>query len=303
MTNLHIYYETKDAPWGGGNSFLKYFKKHTSLNLTNEKDSNTILISGASKSSITAEKIELAKIKLFKEQGKKIIYRLDSLGQQSAGRTDMDDLQLELAKLADGIIFQSEFCQRCFEEQGCKPKHKTVVLNGTDLEIFKHAPQALNKDNIKVLACSWSPNLRKGFAEMIELSEMKNMQLTFVGQWCKELSMPKTIIVKPPLEHKALAQEYAKSNILLFPARGEACPNTAVEALACGKPLLYRNSGGTPEVVKDLGIQIKSELKLAVEQIIQQYSDLCSKIEKRRSLFDIKEKIKEYEVFIQKINN
>ncbi len=299
--SLHIYYETKEAPWGGGNSFLKYFERHTTMTLANAARSNVILISGASRSAVTAEKIKFEDIARFKKQGKKIVYRLDSLGQLSAGRSDMDHLQLRLAELADAVVFQSEFCRNSFAKQGCKPRKSIVILNGTDLDVFKHAPEPLLTEKIKVLCCSWSSNLRKGFEQMVELSKLANVAITFVGRWCEQLPMPKNIIARQPLVHKELAQAYANSNFLFFPARGEACPNTVVEALACGKPVLYRRSGGTPEVVKDFGIEISKDLKQTIGLAVWEYSNLCDKIEKHRSSFDVREKIKQYEALIRRL--
>jgi glycosyltransferase involved in cell wall biosynthesis len=46
----------------------------------------------------------------------------------------------------------------------------------------------------------------------------------------------------------------------LFPSEKEACPNTVVEALACGLPVLYHDSGGTRELCRrgQFGIPIPS---------------------------------------------
>ncbi len=299
--SLHIYYETKDAPWGGGNSFLKYFERHTTLTLADAASSNVILISGASRSAVTAEKIKFEDIAKFKQQGKKIVYRLDSLGQLSAGRSDMDDLQLRLAKLADGVIFQSEFCRECFADHGCKPSNWTTILNGTDLEIFQYTPQELIADRVKIICCSWSSNPRKGFQLMADFSRLPNVDMTFVGRWCEQVSMPKAVVTKPPLTHNELAQEYARSNFLLFPSRGEACPNTVIEALACGKPVLYHDSGGTTEIAHSFGIEIQNDLAATLQRATADYSRLCERIEEQRAFFDVKEKVKQYEQFIQEL--
>jgi glycosyltransferase involved in cell wall biosynthesis len=42
-------------------------------------------------------------------------------------------------------------------------------------------------------------------------------------------------------------------------AENEACPNVVLEALASGLPVLYRDSGGTGELVEDCGRPVTPE--------------------------------------------
>jgi glycosyltransferase involved in cell wall biosynthesis len=56
-----------------------------------------------------------------------------------------------------------------------------------------------------------------------------------------------------------LAEELVTHNIFLAPSEGEACSNAVLEAMACGLPVLYLNSGSHEEVVGLNGLSFKSE--------------------------------------------
>jgi len=71
-----------------------------------------------------------------------------------------------------------------------------------------------------------------------------------VGRWPEGVDSADVELLetKSPAETADLLRD---SRFLLFPSRDEACPNVVVEALACGVPVLYHDSGGTPELCGD----------------------------------------------------
>jgi hypothetical protein len=58
------------------------------------------------------------------------------------------------------------------------------------------------------------------------------------------------------LRREALAAVMRRCHLFLHLAENEACPNVVLEALASGLPVLYRDSGGTPELVGDCGLPV-----------------------------------------------
>ena len=53
------------------------------------------------------------------------------------------------------------------------------------------------------------------------------------------------------LDKEAVREAYRRADLLLFPTRLEGLPLVAIEAMACGTPVIASNTGPLPEVVKD----------------------------------------------------
>src|SRR5581483_147454 len=60
-----------------------------------------------------------------------------------------------------------------------------------------------------------------------------------------ELVGPYTQLEAPALLHRA--------DVLVHPKYNDPCPTVVLEAMACGLPVVYSSSGGTPELVGDDG--------------------------------------------------
>ncbi len=52
---------------------------------------------------------------------------------------------------------------------------------------------------------------------------------------------------------------YRRADAYLMTKHNDPCPNTVLEALACGLPVVYSRSGGVPELVGDCGVGLKCE--------------------------------------------
>jgi glycosyltransferase involved in cell wall biosynthesis len=52
-------------------------------------------------------------------------------------------------------------------------------------------------------------------------------------------------------EEQAMARAYAAADVYLLPTRGDNLPNTLIESLACGRPVVTTAVGGVPEIVAD----------------------------------------------------
>jgi glycosyltransferase involved in cell wall biosynthesis len=89
-----------------------------------------------------------------------------------------------------------------------------------------------------------------------------------------------TAIVHTPggLAPKKVAQWIRASDVLTLPSWSEGYPNVVVEGLACGRPVVATDVGGTREIVTaDNGILIppkdSTALRLALEQALQRRWD------------------------------
>lgn len=161
----------------------------------------------------------------------------------------------------DKIIFQSEFSQKMyFTHFGKTQKPSRIIFNGVPKEFSSTGPK-FNYPFDKTLICSsnWRSHKRlsaiiKGFKEL----KSQNIGLVILGD---------NIPVNS--ERNVIVQGHIPPHKLPFYLRGadgfvhlswlDWCPNTVVEALACGLPVLCSHNGGTNELVKNSGLIMELE--------------------------------------------
>jgi glycosyltransferase involved in cell wall biosynthesis len=183
-------------------------------------------------------------------------------------------------KQADFIVYQSKFCQVAAEKfLGKATVPSQVIYNPVDLDLYypsdesidRKAPVLLLGGNqfatyrfevaIKVLqqiiryfpssrlvvtGKLWGENQKVAMAEAFALIQKYGVasQVDFTGQYTQE---------------KAL-QIFHQADILIHTQYNDASPTLIGEALACGLPVVYSASGGTPELVgtnAGIGIQVE----------------------------------------------
>lgn len=76
------------------------------------------------------------------------------------------------------------------------------------------------------------------------------------------------------LTHAELTELYKKADIFVFPSTLEACPQTLIEAMACGLPMTVSNVGPMPEICRDAAIYFDPFDKRDIaDKILQLYAD------------------------------
>ena len=193
------------------------------------------------------------------------VYRVDGIGHDKSKSEDylttVNDEIVEGINNAVGVVFQSEFSKKLVENiLDVIPKKSKVIINGTDLNKF--SPNGANlrsqfeiPDNAVVFITSakWRPRKR--------LNDMINVFLKFQESYTDEIyfivvgssmvgDKNKNIIHVPKVENELLPQYLRTANIYLFFGWLDPCPNSVVEAIACGLPVICSNSGGTQEIIK-----------------------------------------------------
>lgn len=140
---------------------------------------------------------------------------------------------------------------------GTYPVH--VIHNGIDLNVFRPVKTDLRQrlgivpDKIVVLglAAPWVP--RKGYDDMIRMSEDKDFQVVMVGVSAeqKEVSPKNIISVTRTSNQQELVEYYNIADVFVNPSYSDNFPTTNLEALACGTPVITYRTGGSPEAVDE----------------------------------------------------
>jgi glycosyltransferase involved in cell wall biosynthesis len=305
-----IWFKVTDGPWGGGNQFLRALSKYLVRNgheVIEHPDStaHVVLLNSHNRGpnlllnfNQIAQLRSMGKItwwgklvpKLlwltFHRKGQPILHRLDGVAELIRGyHTKADDLQISVNSLCDYTIFQSVYSQVSFANYGINPSNVKVVYNGVDGEIF--FPPETKKgigQTIHLIAVSWSPNLRKGFTSLAAISCLPKVELKFIGQWPKEVNPQNTILLGKKTSSE-IAEILRQSDVFIHAAENEPCSNAILEALACGLPIIYRDSGGNSELAKEYGIPLSNELENNLSELMVHYYDFRKKLLEERSKF------------------
>lgn len=330
---IYIYYKTTNGPYGGANSFIKCFKRiieekktfplHLAPSINGEYD--IFLVNSGSLGQgklIDIRKIEkikrygttsLTKRIIGKKMQKKIVCRLDGLRTlytKSNTLDAMDALQLKVINLADHIIFQSRHSLESFKHFEFNKRNYSIVRNGVDQTIFntnnKIFWSKINK--LKVLSANWSSNLHKGYKTISEFSKSKCLDNYFVGNWNAEVNSS-NISITPPIKQEQLADHYKRCDVFLHAAENDPCPNVVLEALSCGLPIIYHNSGGTPEIAKEYGVPLPEKVNAqtvqkTIEKVAERYDELVSRLINDKKKFSINFAAERYfDIFEKVLNN
>ncbi len=229
-------------------------------------------------------------------RGPIVVHRVDGVPELTRGhRTVADDVQPAVNRLADYTIFQTEFCRTSFYEHGGDAsKRSRIVNNGTDPTVFFPALDTPSLGGgFRLVAASWSPNRRKGFATLAALSKVPRLKVTFAGNWCPEIH-PEKVELAGVLKPNELARLMRSAHALVHAAWNEPCSNTIVEAMACGLPIIYRDSGGSAELVGHCGIPLGDDLGETVASLTDNYGALRERVRSDRERFTVARAAGEY---------
>lgn len=210
------------------------------------------------------------------------LHRVRRTGFRHYLRAEYGNLILRLIRnrLANRLVYQSSFARKWWENAaGSAPIPVSVVYNGVDLEMFSpDARGGLPSDLVRVLMVEgnikggYELGLEHALSLSFQLSDRLNpahsrveaceVELLVVGQVDSK--------IKSGIERKRIDRgrdrrisltwaglvsskqvaEYDRSAHLLYSADiNAACPNSVLEALACGTPVVAFETGALPELL------------------------------------------------------
>ena len=210
----------------------------------------------------------------------RIIQRLDGMNwlhkRQSTGwkhylRSERMNLQLSFIRrwLADEIVYQSNFTRDWWNTvYGSLRKPNRVIHNGVDLNTFTPKGKSeLPRDFIRLLVVegSFKGGHERDLFNAVEAANRLSARLDFHVELMIVGNAPMHMREQVACTHKASVRwmglvpheqipELDRSAHLLFPAEiNAACPNSVVEALASGLPVVSYATGSLPELIGEDG--------------------------------------------------
>ena len=271
---------------GGGFTFIDNLVKGSQNRcrfVDKWQDAHTIFIPSSS----MAVKDE---IYAAKDANRRIVFRVDNMPKNSRNKNTGSSRMEAYAKIADVIIFQSEWA-KSYVGEWLSTVHKVdiskspIIYNGVDPEYFYFKDDPKNRGETYLFA-TYNTDENKRYTEAAYDFYKRSMynlkkgrprpKLTLVGNFAKELIEYKfdffnneDVNFIPVISEKAkMGDIYRKNRYLYFPAFADASPNTVGEAISCGCEVLLPNQiGGTVEC-----INLFTQKKYDIYDMYEQYS-------------------------------
>jgi len=202
-----------------------------------------------------------------------------------------------LLKDASKLIFSTKMELKKCEEDFNIDKNKIVIVpNGIDLSEYSNLPEkrefrrkySMRDDEKMILYVGRIHEIKgldtlvKAFADLVK--ELDNVKLVIVGpddgytSTLKEivtgLKIDDKVLFAGPIYEKDKLKAYVDADVFVLPSTYESFGNVALEACACGTPVIVTNRCGIADVVVDkVGYVVEYDKDQLRETIIKVLSD------------------------------
>ncbi len=284
----------KEGPWGGGNLFAKNLSEFLANNghevRTDLKDDDIDLIlltepRRTSESSAFTHIDVQNYIKYIKDDSL-VVHRVNECDERK-NTNYVNKYLIEANKTADYTVFVSKWLRDLYVSQGIGTKEKHVIYAGASEKIFNDSDFIPwnKKSKLKIVTHHWGANWNKGFAIYSKLDELlydkdweSKIDFTYIGNLPKGFKFKNAKVVKP-LAGSSLSAKIKENHLYVTGSLFEPSGNHHIEASQCGLPIMFVNSGGTPEYCRDFGIEIdESNLESKLSEIMLNYDSYISKV-------------------------
>ena len=179
-------------------------------------------------------------------------------------------MQKFVAKRLKKIVVPSNSSMDDIKDEFRVDKNKMErVMNGIDLNVF-YPDSKIRKIPFKLVTVASADVPLKGLDYLLkalsDLAEVySDISLSIIGEQkkgghterlIKKLNLEKRVNFFSNLTQEDLRKTYCEAELAIIPSLYEGFGFAAIEAMACGVPLISSSGGALPEVIKDTGIII-----------------------------------------------
>ena len=206
------------------------------------------------------------------QRGQRIVQRLDGVnwvqrvrwtGAKYTVRAEYGNAMLAFirGRFADHVIYQSQFIRKWWEDwYGAAKVPATVIINGVDLQTYTpdgEHERPTDRFRLLLLEGSLAGGLNSGLFHAVALAEKlsANFPMEVVVAGKVDDATQRSLQSKVPVKFLGTIPRdqiptLARSSHMMYSAEvNPPCPNSVIESLACGLPVIGFDSGSLKELV------------------------------------------------------
>jgi glycosyltransferase involved in cell wall biosynthesis len=276
QADVSFFHQFQPPPSGGGHQFMRALKRV--FEEQGLRVESNILSRATPACLFNSFNFDFKRLRRLARPDCRLVHRVDGPIGVYRGFDDGSDRRiLEVNRqLANVTIFQSRYSLDQHRQLGMEFVNPRIIPNAPDpLLFFPKGHGAFQPGRpLRVIAASWSDNPKKGAAVYQWLDkhlDHSRVTFTFVGR--SRIRFDR-IRMLPPVPTETLARLLREHDVYLTASQDDPCSNALLEALSCGLPAVYRDSGGHPELVGEagLGFQTPEEIPALLDRMAEEYS-------------------------------
>lgn len=259
---------------GGGWTFMRNFSAGMGGHISDYGNSDIYFISGASM-------VERSEVQQAKQDGKKIVLRVDNALRNSRNRGTGMTRMKDFADLADLVVYQSEWSRDYLSSY--LGKNGPVIINGVDTNLFYPAEKKeeiylysrFNRDETK----NWEIARYWYSRQQLKQPEAK---LWIVGAFSPELieynfdfyNGENYVYQGVMTSAEPMANLLRNAKYFIYSYFADACSNSLIEAICCGCEIIdphhFLDTGGAPDILQTED--------LSIDRMCREYTEVLSSL-------------------------